>query len=104
VATFFSEFLHPEGRILRPESARLMLRNHNPGGLTPRGFGFAIGARAGSPGCSEETFGHDGVTGTLAWADPVTDTICVVLTTLPAGAMKPHPRRLVSERIAMAVA
>ncbi len=81
-----------------------MVRNHNPDGPPPRGLGFAIGARAGSPGCSEATFGHSGSPGTLAWADPRTETICVVLTTSPARAGHPHPRALVSDRVAEAVA
>ena len=80
-----------------------MVRNHNGDKLTPRGIGFSIGERAGSPGCSAKTFGHSGATGTLAWADPVTDTICVVLTTLPGQAANPHPRDLASDRVAKAV-
>ena len=104
VARFLSEFLHPEGKVVNPETAHLMLRNHNRQGLTPRGLGFGIGAHVGSPGCSEKTFGHSGATGTLAWADPGTDTICVVLTTLPSRAANPHPRNLVSDRVAKAVA
>jgi CubicO group peptidase (beta-lactamase class C family) len=104
LARFFAEFLHQDGKALRPETARLMIRNHNPDGLPPRGLGFAIGARAGSPGCSESTFGHGGSTGTLAWADPRTETICVVLTTLPGRAGRQHPRNLVSDRVAEAVA
>jgi CubicO group peptidase (beta-lactamase class C family) len=104
VARFFSEFLHAGGKAIRPETARLMVRNQNPEGLTPRGLGFAVGARAGSPGCSESTFGHGGSTGTIAWADPRTGSICVVLTTLPARAGQPHPRALASDRVAQAVA
>jgi CubicO group peptidase (beta-lactamase class C family) len=103
VARFFAEFLHPAGKVLKPETARLMVRNHNVEGLTPRGLGFAIGARVGSPACSEKTLGHSGATGTLAWADPATDTICVVLTTLPGRAANPHPRKLASDRVAEAV-
>jgi CubicO group peptidase (beta-lactamase class C family) len=103
VARFLAEFLRREGKAVRPETARLMVRNHNPDGLPPRGLGFAVGARAGSPGCSEATFGHSGSTGTLAWADPRTETICVVLTTLPGRAGHPHPRSIVSDRVAEAV-
>jgi CubicO group peptidase (beta-lactamase class C family) len=99
---FLAEFLHREGKAIRPETARLMVRNQNPNGLLPRGLGFAVGARAGSPGCSEATFGHCGSTGTLAWADPRTDTICVVLTTLPGRAGHRHPRSIVSDRVAEA--
>jgi beta-lactamase class C len=103
VARFFSEFLHPTDRMMRPESARLMIRNHNPEGFAPRGLGFAVGRGSGSPGCSEKTFGHSGSSGTLAWADPATDTVCVVLTTLPGAAVKPHPLRVASDLVAKAV-
>lgn len=104
IGRFLHEFLRAEGKALRPETARSMIRNHNPIGITPRGLGFAIGALAGSPGCSEQTFGHGGSTGTIAWADPYTDTICVVLTTLPAQAVNPHPRQLASDHVSRAAA
>ena len=80
-----------------------MLRNHNPDGLPPRGLGFAIGPGPAAR-VAEATFGHSGSTGTLAWADPRTETICVVLTTLPGRAGHQHPRNLVSARVAEAVA
>ena len=104
IAKFLAEFLYAEGKMLRPETARLMVRNHNPSGLRPWGLGFEIGARAGSPECSEQTFGHGGATGTLAWADPATETIFAVLTTLPAQAAEPHPQQLTSDQVAKAVA
>lgn len=104
IARFLHSFLHPEGKVLKPETARLMLQNHNEGLDTPRGLGFALGSKgAGSPGCSEQTFGHGGSTGTLSWADPETDTICVLLTTLPGGAVKPHPREAASDLVAQAM-
>jgi CubicO group peptidase (beta-lactamase class C family) len=103
VARFYGEFLHPTSRMLKPETARLMVRNHNPEGFAPRGLGFASGTSSGSPGCSEKTFGHSGSSGTLAWADPATDTVCVVLTTLPGAAAKPHPLRVASDLVAKAV-
>jgi CubicO group peptidase (beta-lactamase class C family) len=102
VATFLGEFLGARGKALKPEAARLMVRNHNPAGLTPRGLGFAVGKGAGSPGCSERTFGHTGSTGTLCWADPAIETICVVLTSLPGRALRRHPRELAAERVAAA--
>ena len=102
VARFLAEFLYAAGKVVKPETAKLMLRNHNPQELTPRGIGFAIGAGSGSPGCSEQTFGHSGSTGTLAWADPATETICVVLTTLPSRAVRPHPTKVVSDLVAKA--
>lgn len=102
IAAFLGEFLLARGKVLKPETARLMVRNHNPAGLTPRGLGFAVGKAAGSPGCSERTFGHTGSTGTLCWTDPASETVCVVLTSLPSRAAKRHPRELAAERVAAA--
>ena len=104
LAKFLGEFLEPTGTCLRPETARLMVRNHNPPALTPRGLGWNVGALAGSKGCSEKAFGHTGSTGTIAWADPATHTICVVLTSLPAQAIQPHPRDLAGNAIAASAA
>jgi len=100
IARFLAEFLDERGACLKPETAKLMIRNHNSPGLTPRGLGWNVGLLAGSKGCSEKTFGHTGSTGTIAWADPATRTICVVLTSLPARAMQPHPRDLAADAVA----
>jgi len=104
LAKFLGEFLGDlkgaRGKAVKPETARLMIKNHNPEGLTPRGLGFAVGKGAGSPGCSEQTFGHTGSTGTLCWADPASETICVVLTSLPGRGMQRHPREVAAERVA----
>jgi CubicO group peptidase (beta-lactamase class C family) len=102
VARFLGEFLGSRGKVVKPETARLMIQNHNPAGLMPRGLGFAVGKESGSRGCSTRTFGHTGSTGTLCWADPASDTICVVLTSLPGRAVQPHPRDLAGERVAAA--
>ncbi len=100
VATFFAEFLNEAGAAIKPETARLMVRNHNPAGLTPRGLWLNVGAAAGSAGCSARTFGHTGSTGTIAWTDPATQTICVLPTSLPARAVQPHPRDLAANAVA----
>jgi CubicO group peptidase (beta-lactamase class C family) len=102
VARFLGEFMGTRGKVVRPETARLMIKNHNPAGFTPRGLGFGVGEESGSPGCSGQTFGHTGSTGTLCWADPASDTTCVVLTSLPGRALQPHPRALAAERVAAA--
>lgn len=102
VGRFLAEFLSAKGAAVKPETARLMVRNNNGAGLTPRGLGLNVGAAAGSPGCSEKTFGHTGSTGTIAWADPATETICVVLTSLPRRAVQPHPIELAAARVAAA--
>ena len=103
VATFLDAFLNPQGKQLRVQTARLMTRNHNPHGLRPRGLGFELGSRLASGAISESSFGHGGSTGTLCWADPETDTVFVILTTLPTTAMNPHPRMAVSALVAGAV-
>lgn len=100
VATFFAAFLNPDGSLFSRETADLMIRNHNPPGMTPRGLGFGVGRSAASRHNSQAAFGHTGATGTLAWADPTSDTVCVVLTTLPGGAVSPHPRKAASDRVA----
>jgi CubicO group peptidase (beta-lactamase class C family) len=103
VARFLAEFMHPQGNMLKPETARLMITNHNREGVTPRGLGFDVGVKSGGRRSSPKTFGHSGSTGTLCWADPASDTICVVLTTLPLRAASPHPARVASDRVAEAV-
>lgn len=103
VGKFLAEYLLAAGTVVKPDTARLMITNHNPAGFTPRGLGLAVGSGAGSPGCSDRTFGHTGSTGTIAWADPATETICVVLTSLPARAVQPHPRDLAAAEVAKAM-
>ncbi len=101
VGRFLDAFLHPQHNLLRPETARMMIRNHNPPGIGARGLGFDLGSTG--PKQSDKVFGHTGSTGTLCWADPTSDSMCVVLTTLPARALKPHPRDLASHHVAEAV-
>src|SRR5438477_12918270 len=48
VARFLAEPLNETGAAIKPETARLMVRNHNPSGLTPRGLGLNVGSLAGS--------------------------------------------------------
>lgn len=102
IAIFLDAFLKPEGKILQPETAALMIRNHNPDELESRGLGFDVGLQNYCASCSDKTFGHTGSTGTIAWADRENDRLCVVLTTLPARALDAaqHPRQLASDAIA----
>jgi CubicO group peptidase (beta-lactamase class C family) len=104
VARFYDEFLHQRGRILKPASEALMITNQSPSGVKASGLGFDLPPSVGAPACGPRTFGHNGSTGTLSWADPDTGTICVVLTTLYEAAVRPHPTHLVSELVAQAVA
>lgn len=84
VARFLHFFMHPSGSVLHAETARMMRQNHTEGLEARRGIGFALGPAGFGKGCSAQSFGHSGSTGTLAWADPATDTTCVILTSLPS--------------------
>jgi CubicO group peptidase (beta-lactamase class C family) len=79
-----------------------MIKNHKPKGVTPHGLGFGVGKESNSPGCSGRTFGHTGSTGTLCCADPASETICVVLTSLPRRAARRLPRKLTAQHVAAA--
>jgi len=100
IGKFLAEFLLEKGTVVRPATAKMMVSNQNPVGIESRGIAFDLGSSLGGDGCSESVFGHTGSTGTIAWADPQSQTICVVLTSLPARAVKPHPRDLAAEQIA----
>jgi CubicO group peptidase (beta-lactamase class C family) len=101
---FYVEFLNLRGRILKPETERMMVVNQSPAGVKASGLGFDLPPGVGAPACGPRTFGHNGSTGTLSWADPDTGTVCVVLTTLYEAAVRPHPTHLVSDLVAAAVA
>lgn len=85
VSTFLRVFLHPDGKLLREETARLTIQDHTPTLEAHRGIGFMVGPESFGKGCScsARVFGHSGSTGTLAWADPATATTFVLLTALP---------------------
>jgi CubicO group peptidase (beta-lactamase class C family) len=97
-------------RLLRVETARDMLRDHCLGLNQPWGIGWMLAnshdcyfnarpswhrygwsALSSHPEqgpafglkCSARTFGHYGVTGTIAWADPQNDIAMVLLTSKP---------------------
>lgn len=80
-------------RVLRPASVRLMLTDHTPGlpglgGEPTPACGWGLGWRIKRPGgrgwfgslTPAGAFGHAGATGTLAWADPASQTVCIILT------------------------
>ncbi len=84
IARFLEYFLNPDGRVVKPETAKAMITNQNLGLPTPWGIGWSLRPGYFGKASSDETFGHSGSTGTMAWADPKTKLTCVVLTTLPA--------------------
>jgi beta-lactamase class C len=102
LSIFLRGFMHPDGRVLREETARLMIQDHTQGLDARRGIGFALGPAGFGKGCSEKSFGHGGSTGTLAWADPETDTTFIILTSLPSRVSGDLILRPVSELAASA--
>jgi len=103
IVKFYDEFLNKRGKVVKPATAGLMITNQSPPGVRASGLGFDLPPAVGSPGCSARTFGHNGSTGTLSWADPENGVTCVVLTTLYESAMRPHPTHQVSDKISEAL-
>lgn len=100
VATFLHSFVAPDGKVLRPETAALMIRNHTPELAASRGLGFMVGPVGFATRCSARTFGHSGSTGTLAWEDPASGLGFVLLTSLPARVSRERLLKPVSESLA----
>jgi beta-lactamase class C len=85
VARFLEVFLNPDGGVLSRETARAMITNQTEGLNDAWGLGWMLRARRFGAACSPRTFGHYGSTGTVAWADPQSGALCVLLTTKPAA-------------------
>lgn len=103
VTRFLHSFLNPTGKLIKKETARLMIRNHTHGLESPRGLGFDLNPESFGQSCSAKTFGHRGATGTLAWADPKSDASFVMLTSLPLGVSEKSIIKPVSNWISSAV-
>lgn len=102
IARFVEYFMEPDGRVLKPETARSMIVNQNEGLNLPWGIGFEVLSDDFGRGCSERAFGHTGATGTIAWADPDKKLSYVFLTTWPANASDKPLRKPVSDLISEA--
>ncbi|MGI8991297.1 MAG: TIM barrel protein [Bryobacteraceae bacterium] len=88
-------------RVFSPATARAMTINWNAGLKTPRGLGWALSG-FGDP-VSTRTFGHSGATGTIAWADPETQLLCVILTNRELSVDGGHLLNMVSNAVASSV-
>ena len=71
-------------RILSRAAVQKMTQDQNRPLTAPYGLGWALAnppdpARFGEL-ASASTFGHTGATGTVVWADPDKDLLCVILT------------------------
>jgi CubicO group peptidase (beta-lactamase class C family) len=99
VARMLTMFLKPDGRILKRETAAAMITNQTSGLNEPRGIGWMLKPGEFGSKCSPRTFGHYGATGTVAWADPQTELVCVLLTTKPADQSRSHVLGPVSDAV-----
>jgi CubicO group peptidase (beta-lactamase class C family) len=71
-------------RIFSLAAVKAMTTNQNGSKLPAWGLGWALAASPVWHYCGElvspSTFGHSGATGTVAWADPERELLCVILT------------------------
>jgi CubicO group peptidase (beta-lactamase class C family) len=95
-------------RIFRPETVEAMISDQNRKIGTPWGLGWALGRskvwNAFGEGVSPSAFGHAGATGTVAWADPHSRVVCVILTNRPYSVDDGKLLRAVSSAVAASLA
>ena len=94
-------------RILSPLAVKAMTRNQNAHLNAPWGLGWALGRSTAwnefGDLVSPSTFGHAGASGTVEWADPETQLLCVILTNRPLSVDGGRFLRLVSNAVAASV-
>jgi CubicO group peptidase (beta-lactamase class C family) len=104
--TFLNGGVYAGKRVFSPATVKAMTLDQNAELNAPWGLGWALGNSKGSPVgdlVSAKTFGHAGATGTLVWADPETQLLCVILTNRPYVIDDGRFLRLVSNAVAAAV-
>ena len=105
--TFLNGGTYNGVRVFSPATVAAMTRDQNEAVKSPWGLGWGL---AGSPVwayfgdlVSPRTFGHCGATGTVAWADPERQLLCVILTTRPLSEDNGRMLKVVSNAVAAAV-
>jgi CubicO group peptidase (beta-lactamase class C family) len=82
--TFLNGGVYGDKRVFSRSTVKAMTTDQNLRVHAPWGFGWALGRSTAwnffGDRVSAATFGHAGATGTVAWADPDTQLICVILT------------------------
>jgi len=105
--TFLDGGISAEKRVFSRVTVQRMTEDQNTRLGKPWGIGWALG-RSTAWNCfgdliSPKTFGHAGATGTVAWADPETGVLCVILTNRPLAEDGGHLLRVVSNAVAASV-
>jgi CubicO group peptidase (beta-lactamase class C family) len=105
--TFLNGGTYGSKRLLSPATVEAMITDHNGRLNHPWGLGWAL-ARSTTwsyPGelVSARTFGHAGSTGTVVWADPERDLLCVILTNRPVSLDNGRLLRLVSNAVVASI-
>ena len=104
---FLDDGVYAGRRVFNSATVKAMTSDQNVQLGSPWGLGWALGRspvwNAFGDLVSAETFGHAGATGTLAWADPVSRVLCVILTNRPYSADDGRFLRSVSNAVAAAV-
>lgn len=105
--TFLDGGAYAGKRVFSPATVSSMTSDQNAELRAPWGLGWALGRshawNAFGDLVSERTFGHAGATGTMAWADPQTKLLCVILTNRAYSVDDGRLLRLVSNTVAASV-
>jgi CubicO group peptidase (beta-lactamase class C family) len=105
--TFLDGGVRAGKRVFSPATVKAMTSDQNAELKAPWGLGWALGRshswNAFGDLVSGEAFGHAGATGTMAWADPETQVLCVILTNRPYAVDDARLLRLVSNAVAASV-
>jgi CubicO group peptidase (beta-lactamase class C family) len=105
--TFLDGGVRAGKQIFSPATVRAMTSDQNVELHAPWGLGWALGRsrswNAFGDLVSGKAFGHAGATGTMAWADPETQVLCVILTNRPYSVDDGRFLRLVSNAVSASV-
>jgi CubicO group peptidase (beta-lactamase class C family) len=105
--TFLDGGVYAGKRVFSPATVKGMTSDQNVELKAPWGLGWALGRsrawNAFGDLVSGNAFGHAGATGTMAWADPATQLVCVILTNRPYSVDDGRFLRLVSNAVVASV-
>jgi CubicO group peptidase (beta-lactamase class C family) len=104
---FLNGGIYDGKRVLVRATVEAMIADQNKGLGHAFGLGWGLqtswGGKAFGDLSSERTFGHSGASGTIAWADPERELLCVILTSRPWGQDKGSLVRRISNVVQGAI-